>query len=676
MATPTITKNLTDLWTAESSSSPSWTGLSPATYTDFQREGTYCLGEKCSKTTVDGYIAITSADMTGSRIYVWMKCNGEVETKANGGFRIVVGDGTNRRIYYVGGSDDYGFQVGGWNCFMLDCDNPPTGYTQDAGSVEPDFSAVTQVGVGFYTITSSLANADNVGAGNGVTLADIAADDALTTSGKAYGIVREIDAGVYGVQGNIRFGSGASSCYFEADDDTILLEDHVHGSGTPAEFTIDTAVSIGYCSVRIGTIVGSGDTRSGRNGLTVLNANQTNVVNWTFSVTDSLTMYGCTFVGVNGDLTCKATGGVNQPIVAGCSFTACGKLIPWDSASYSTLVRNCLFVSTAEQPVTGVGDSAYQWPANGNLKYCQFIDHTDATENPHGIEFTVAGEYDLTDVVFTGCDYDIEFSAASGNLIVNNLRPGTSNASTSENTGGGAGSITINTAVTIKVTGLTEGAQASMHADPAGTELMNDQAGTTGEVSATYAYTSDQDVIVRARASGTIVSAKQWDGGSYSDESEAARSSETTGDMNITDATPSVNDAYYFGMPVPFSKLWIVVHTTVESGVLVWEHYETLAGWTTNASLVDGTSGFQNAGRRLVSFTPASLWTTFAVDSKTLYWLRCRWSAAPASQAKASECSTNAGRYKPFVANATILDSGLVVPAVWIPDTIADNYAA
>jgi hypothetical protein len=425
MATVTVTKNLTDLWTAESASSPAWTTLSPATYTGFQREGTYCLGDKCSATTITGYITITSADLSGSRIYIWMRCNGEVDTQANGGFGIVVGDGTNRRAYYVGGNDAMGFQVGAWQCLMLDCDNPPTGYNAEQGSSAPDFTQVTQVGVRFKTLTATLGNNDNVfwdiaryGTGISVTggtsgdyadLSLIEADDASTASGKAYGIIREIDTGVYGVQGDIIFGTATT--YFACDDDEIIVEDHVHGSGTPLKHDLFSKSSgIALSNFTCGTVVGSGDSESGRNGLTIRNANYTNIVDFDTTGWKAGDLYGSTLIGVNGTIDLAWSAAVYPAHVAGCSFINCSRVEGSVSSNYETVWRNCSFIGTAAVPTGGKGDSAFLWnDADVDMKTCSFIANTDASENPHGIEFSIAGEFDLDDIIFSGNDYDIEF---------------------------------------------------------------------------------------------------------------------------------------------------------------------------------------------------------------------------------------------------------------------------
>ena len=91
-----------------------------AAYSGFQRQGSACLGMQNSEETGHAYQTISATDLTSTRIYAWVQVWGDVDTAANGGFRVVLGDGNVRRAYYVGGSDSFGFQVGAWVCLVLE----------------------------------------------------------------------------------------------------------------------------------------------------------------------------------------------------------------------------------------------------------------------------------------------------------------------------------------------------------------------------------------------------------------------------------------------------------------------------------------------------------------------------------------------------------------------------
>ena len=410
----TITKNLTDLYNCESTSG--WTtDDAVSTYSGFQREGSYCLGMQGSQGTVYAYKTITSTDLSNTVIYSWMNC-GSVDTKANGGFRIIVGDGTNRRAYYVGGSDDYGFQIGAWSCFVLDTSSPPTNYSQEAGSSAPNFSAVTQIGVMFNVPIKAVGSGDNCffdicrygtgititggGVGTEGTFAEIAADDASTSSGKAYGIIRKIQTGVYGVQGRLIFGdnSGTNNVYFKDQDAIIIFEDRAVPD-THYQFNV-VGNSTGTTSFILGNKVGSGDTAVGSNGCNIQSAGPGLKIDFSGSNVNEIKIYGTKFLGAsNGILLNSST--THEFI--GNTVDQCGQIDP-----KQTIVRNCTFSGTTDNSSDG---SALLWNSNINIKNCTFNANTDATNDPHGIEHPATGTFTYDNLTFSGNDYDIENSS-------------------------------------------------------------------------------------------------------------------------------------------------------------------------------------------------------------------------------------------------------------------------
>jgi hypothetical protein len=416
-----------------------------------------------------GYLTFSSFDISSGRkkIYMWMYSTGYVDTQANGGFRIGVGDGTNRRYYYVGGSDFFGFQVGPWSCFVLDPQNLPSNYYQAAGSAAPDFSAVTQVGWGNKTLAKSLGGAENFfldisrwGAGIRIeggtsgdpgTWSEIAADDASKTADKAYGIVRELAAGVYGVQGDITFGDdGTGDSYFEDFDSIVVFENN----GPAAVLVSLNGNSTGTNSFVHGAIVGSGDSASGRNGVTYYGAGPTVTFDLDDSNFDTIDIYGSKFASIAGGVTLPTDTGAD---VIGTTFDGCGQII-----ANQCVIRDCGFLN-----YTADADGALLWNASINIKNSRFIANADATNDPHAIEHPASGTFNYYGLSFTGNDYDINFSAASGTLTIN--ADASSNPSTYEITSGGT-SVTINNSVTLTLSGLI-----------ANTEVRIYRTGTTTE---------------------------------------------------------------------------------------------------------------------------------------------------------------------------------------------------
>jgi hypothetical protein len=213
------------------------------------------LGMAVGESTDNAYYGITSDDYSGGgTLSVWMQTTGTMDTTANGGIMIQVGDGTNRVGYHVGGADGSAFrhETGPvqWQCFVLDLANKPANNTAFAGSeASLDESAITQVGVGFKTLSKALGGAANTFwdiirfADNGDVVAFVggttsgAAGNASEAAvidrgtgdapGTALGVIRELAGGVYGIQGNITFGNSASSSdqYWSETNATYAWED-------------------------------------------------------------------------------------------------------------------------------------------------------------------------------------------------------------------------------------------------------------------------------------------------------------------------------------------------------------------------------------------------------------------------------------------------------------------
>lgn len=448
----TISETMQEIWDADTN--PGLTGMSTTSFAGFQREGTYCQGAIVSNTTVQGYLAVTSFNALQRKLYIWMLPRGEMDTLANGGVRMIAGDGTNRIAYYVGGSNyTTPFTVNGWFCYVLDGNNPPTGYATLAGSeASLNWSAITQVGLGFKTLAKSLGNVENCffdiarhGTGLNIkggtsgdpgTWAEIAADDASTAAGKAYGVVMEFQPGVYGVQGNINIGdsSGTTSTYFQDSNANVVLMDTgiesmsvtVVGNGTGTNEFID------------GVAVGSGDTKRGRAGSTFLNAGVLATVDFSDANVDTLELFGTKFQAIDQGV---SFGTDTSHDLAGVTFQACGQV---DLGS--VIARNVTFAETVST------NAALLWNSNINVAYSNFIANTTAA----AIEHDTAGEYDYTGLIFSSNTYDVNFSAASGDLIINNL--GTSNASSYTITGGGS-SVEFVTQRTLTLDGLASGSE-------------------------------------------------------------------------------------------------------------------------------------------------------------------------------------------------------------------------
>jgi hypothetical protein len=509
MATPTVVlTNLTEWSDADATSG--WTSDDSVTsFSGFQREGSACNGMQASQGASHMWASGSTTDLTGQRVYVWMQLHGAATTKANGGFRIVLGDDTNRIAYYVGGSDDFGFQAGAWACFVLDIDNRGgMGFATLAGSeASLDVTAITEIGGGMNNTAKALGSVDNAfvdivrygtglivyggTSGDPITLSELAADDASAAAGKAYGIIREIQSGVFGVQGDIIFGDagGTNDIWWEDENVVVVIEDHIHGTGTPTTMAITIVgnASASNQHVEWGIAVGSGDGEQGRNGVFWRNANLSQPL--TFDASDAdlddFLMYGggfdgfvATAAGQDVVFSADATLGPTHHL-SGVTFSRCGQV---DIGTVVT--RNTTFTGH-----TGT-DAALLWNEDINIKNCAFIANTDGTNDPAGIEHpsSAGSPYAYDGLTFSGNDNDAYNS--SGSTIDVNLT-NDSNATTSR-----GNTVNFLAAFTHTVTGLSSGERVVWFrvSDDA---LLESQPESGGEAQYSYNYAGDVSVYVQ-----------------------------------------------------------------------------------------------------------------------------------------------------------------------------------
>ena len=211
-----------------------------------------CLGMQVSNTNENAYRTITSDDWSGGgSLFIWVTDRAAFDTIVNGGIAPIVGDGTNRIAYHLGGSNATGFRHEEgpvkWTCFVLDLANKPANFTTLTGSeASLNEAAITQVGIYFTTIAKSVGGADNCFwdiirfADNGVGIEvyggtsgahevweTATVTDRGTGNQQAHGIIRKVGAGAYSIQGNISVGDATSTAatYIDSVGETFLWED-------------------------------------------------------------------------------------------------------------------------------------------------------------------------------------------------------------------------------------------------------------------------------------------------------------------------------------------------------------------------------------------------------------------------------------------------------------------
>ncbi len=496
----TVTANLTTV--NEADIVTGWSG--GTVYTGWQREGAACLGGQVSQATTNFIHTGTSRNLTGQRVYAWVAPWGNPDTKANGGLGIVIGDGTHSRAYFLNGQDDYGFQIGTWICMVLDAGNLPTSFTQVTGSTAPNLTAITQFGVRFKMLNKASGNSPNaffdvIRFGTGLTISggsagspgkfsEIVTEDESTAAGKAFGIIRRLAPGVFGVQGDLTF-----SGYFKDQDAVLVFEDRIAGAGTQTVLNVAATGS----HFELGVPIGSGDTQTGQNGVQFRTANALQPVSFVATAATLGLFYGCSWsnisaAGVGPAFSSDATNGPNYRL-SSAVFDGCGR------------------VDTGRAPIRNSFVNGYSlaahgglvWSANINVKNCTFLANSSAN-SPAAIVHPAAGTFTYDNLRFAGNSFDVHNSSA-GLVTINATN--NANPATNKNTGGG--STTINNPSLFTITVRTEAGAALTgfewriyEADPGdgilGTvELAGEEIAAASTQQYAYNYGVDTDIVVQ-----------------------------------------------------------------------------------------------------------------------------------------------------------------------------------
>ncbi len=126
---------------------------------------------------------------------------------------------------------------------------------------------------------------------------------------------------------------------------------------------------------------------------------------------------------------------------------------------------------------------------------------------------------------------------------------------------------------------------------------------------------------------GAIYAARLWDGAAYTDETTDINDVGAD-DVALMDATPAVNDAFYFGLPTRANALPILIGTAgVGTWTITWEYWNGTT-WAALAGVTDATVGFTAApGWHHVTWTVPTSWPVSTIDGATCHWIRARVSA-------------------------------------------------
>lgn len=498
-------------WSGSASISTGTTDPSPV-------EASNWLGMAVSNTTDDAYVAITSDDYSGGgTLFVWVQANGAMDTITNGGEQVVVGDGTNRIGYHVGGSDAAGFRHDDgpvkWTCHVLDLANKPANFTAYAGTeANLNEAAITQVGVAFKTLSKAVGGATNCFwdiirfADNGVgievyggtsgspeSLSTLCATDRSTGNQQAYGIIREVGTGVYSIQGNINLGDATSTnaCYIDIDGETVLWEDRGLSSSNYYRFTV-AGNGTGVTTVNITSSVLTVPSAASAS----FNSNDANV---TCDATDSV------FTGFDQGISI----GGNTVDWSGCTFNLCG-LITLSSTSTltgCTIVNSSSSASVTTADLEDVAATAFTSDgSNHAVELTSIGTGTMAWSNTLTNYVTGTAASPVTPTS-TGNEAIYVNVATASNLTINvaagatipSIRVG---ASFTGSVNVVAGTVPLTITVQDEAGSPINLAQTAIYTTT-GTQLMNEDTNASGIATENFTYSTDTDIIIRVRKSAT-----------------------------------------------------------------------------------------------------------------------------------------------------------------------------
>lgn len=375
----TVTTDLTDISTAESVTNWGFFGSgadSTAIEPDFFAQGSNCISVNASGVTVEGLVYDNTTGLNfstthaGKLVYIWVRASAFslLETRANGGLRIILGSGTTRpqaaagawSAWYVDGSDTFA-GTDGFKCYVIDPRKTPSltqgtldltairwfgAAERQTGTLKGQNFGVDAVRYGFGELRARGANT-TTGAG----FKEMSNADFGTTANR-YGIMIEKE-GIFYVTGRLVIGDSVStnSTDFTSENETLVWTTPTYYDSTREAFCMNDArddgtpyfgVTLvgngtGNTNVQFGQKVGSGDSTKGRSGPLFIGSRIPTGFDGDDGAVENVYIYGTTFnkfragIDLGSNATSDEFDGNN---VIGCGSLQAGPVE----------LRNCIFV--------------------------------------------------------------------------------------------------------------------------------------------------------------------------------------------------------------------------------------------------------------------------------------------------------------------------------------------
>lgn len=399
-----------------------WTPGGNATDLDTELiyEGSGAIAFQASTTAAEVYTSTLrdgattgSISLTSGEIVTLLVKDNLIADEATGGIQIIVGDGTNRIGYHVGGVDNIGLVLyGAYVAYRLDLSNVPTTFTTYAGSeANLNLNSITTLGYGTVHAVTARGSVNNAffdvirasdpattydfringgGVGTEIDMDSIYLADYNTANG--WGIINRDFGTQYSIQANIEWGDPSANSYFKESGSQLFFKGagigtgrHKHrivgGNGFTNSFEIDNC-----------TFVSSGEPA-------IFDFSDTN--HNICKISDS------SFINF-GTITYPAQSAGNRTLT-NITFSNCGQ-IDFDSID----ATGCKIIGTRSTAGSMLLDSTTNVANQSGFELI-------SDGSSRGIEFNTAGTYELNNFIFTG------FTSTAGNEAFNNTSAGTVN---------------------------------------------------------------------------------------------------------------------------------------------------------------------------------------------------------------------------------------------------------
>ena len=464
----------------------------PTIDTEIFIQGLGSCSIKCSKTTVTSvFTLVAPLDLTGKMIYLWAMTllPSILATKGAGGLQIRVEDGANWGSWYIAGNDTW---AGVWKCFAQYVD---TDFSFNGGT-DPDRSAITKIGVTWYTTASAKITPncywDALRYGTflriqGGTEGDPATFDDLIaaeeTVANRYGILERV-SGVLFAQGNLEFGSPDTISTYFRDVSEVIIFQELENSLNPDFYQLKVqgntvATTTVYFGDEVGTsgISGCAFRTSGAPKFKFL-ADDPNI--------STLGVYGCSIFDANTIRLINVYSSAYE--VENTNFEA-GEVIEANA---------CKFLSVN---FVSADDIAVNCPLDHNISNSQFIN------NPTALSVADPGTLTLDACFFSGNSIDIEFLGSAGQTLTVFKTNGADPTTTYCPNGGtvyfAPSIVDLKVYVKDEDGNNLNGIRVAIFTSPGLVELMNEET-VDGLAIESFSYVSPEDITVRVRKQGYV----------------------------------------------------------------------------------------------------------------------------------------------------------------------------